>query len=138
MQRLPSGGCDGSQCAFHPVPRATSSVQEPQPGVWVYRQIDEGQAPDRHAHLQGTPHWAYNDELSRLSGCNQRTPEWRLAMWQHTRELKRKYEPTEYRNHWDDPVAADTAHAAFKQLAVQTRSNCSAASAEKDSDLLNM
>lgn len=71
---------------------------------------------ERHVHQQGSAHWEYNDELASLSGCEERTPEWRLAMWQHARELKRKYQPTEYRDKWDDPASVAEAHAAFWEL----------------------
>ena len=74
--------------------------------------------PGRHAHRQGCAHWEYNDTLSRLSGCSDTTPEWRLALWRHARELKQKYEPTEYRDKWDDPAAAERAYAAFQEVAV--------------------
>eukprot|EP00892_Ulva_mutabilis_P007447 jgi/Ulvmu1/5074/UM021_0091.1 len=81
-----------------------------------YRQFDDGSAPDRHGHLQGGGHWDYNDELSELSGCSDFTPEWRKGLWRHARELKQKYEPTEYRDKWDDHAVAEMAHAAFDEL----------------------
>lgn len=57
-------------------------------------------------------------------------------MWRHARELKREYEPTKYRNHWDDPAAADMAHAAFRELAIEACSDCSAATVDNGSDLV--
>ena len=80
------------------------------------RQVDDGLVSERHVHQQGTAQWQYSDDLASLSGCEARTPEWRLAMWRHAVELRQKYQPTEYRDKWDDPAAVAMAHAAFLEL----------------------
>jgi hypothetical protein len=82
--------------------------------------FEEAGVPERHVHQQGQLQFEYNDFLTSMIGDDvPLTPEWRLSLWRHARELKKNYSPTEYRDRWDDEEAIRITYEAFESLESQ-------------------
>jgi hypothetical protein len=81
-----------------------------------YNDIEHQGVKDRHVHRLGEAQWEYNDWLAEQCGPDvEQTPDWRIALWRHTRAMKANYAPDTYRNMWDNESITELAQAELKK-----------------------
>ena len=86
---------------------------------WMHNHYDyfkQAGLAGRHMHKLGQYQWEYNDWLAEQCGPDVApTPPWRLRLYNAGHDLRQKYSPDAYRDHWDNEQSLLDAHDAFRQ-----------------------